>query len=138
MIKKPPAHGARRAPQRTGREMLFNLFSAGKVDEFARSLAHEVARRYPPAIANDPEQIISQKRLATILEETFSSAHRFNQENRLGFFRKAKLGNTFQWTLREMGYDDKFIDMATRALLVSLTRQPAEGFAQADKPGALE
>jgi hypothetical protein len=118
--------------------MLFDFFSASKVDEFARSLAHGVARRYPAAIANDPEQIISQKRLATILEETFSGAHRFNQENRLGIFRKAKLGNTFKWMLREMGYDDKFIDMAARALLVSLTRQPAEGFAQADKPGALE
>ena len=37
-----------------------------------------------------------------------------------------------------MGYDEKFIDMATRTLLVSLTRQPAEAFARKDKSGALE
>ena len=116
--------------------MFFDLFSPSKVADFAETLAHEVARRYPPAVANNPEQMISQKRLATILEEIFSSAHRFNQENRLGIFRKAKLGNTFQWTLREMGYDERFIDTAAKTLLGSLTRGPAH--APARKPGTVE
>jgi hypothetical protein len=118
--------------------MFFDLFSASKVDEFATGLAHDVARRYPPAVANDPEQMISQKRLAAILEEAFSGAHRFNQENRLGIFRKAKLGNTFQWALREMGYHEKFIDTATRILLISLVRPPAPGIERAGKPGTVE
>ena len=121
-----------------GRRMFFDLFSPSKVDAFAKMLANEVARRYPPAVANDPERMIPRKRIATILEEIFSGAHRFNRENRLGILRKAKLGNTFQWTLREMGYDDKFIDMATRLLLVSLIRQPDPALAPASKPGGIE
>jgi hypothetical protein len=100
--------------------MLFDLFSPSKVDAFAKTLASQVARRYPPAVANNPERTISQKRLATILEEAFSGAHRFNEENRLGVLRRAKLGNTFRWTLREMGYDEEFIDTATDLLLASL------------------
>jgi hypothetical protein len=68
--------------------------------------------------------MVSQKRLATILEEAFNRAHQFNKEHRLGMFRKAKLGNTFKWELKELGYDEKFVDMATEGLIVYLTRGP--------------
>lgn len=104
--------------------MIFKLFSAGKVDEFAKNLAQDVSKRYPPAIANNPEQMVSQKRLTSILEEAFNRAHQFNKENHLGMFRKAKLGNTFKWELKELGYDEKFVDMATEGLIVYLTRGP--------------
>ena len=39
--------------------MIFKLFSPSKVDEFAKSLAQDIAKRYPPAIANNPEQIVA-------------------------------------------------------------------------------
>lgn len=104
--------------------MIFKLFAASKVDEFAKSLAQDIAKRYPPAIANNPEQMVSQKRLTNILEEAFSRAHQFNREQRLGMFKKAKLGNTFKWELKEMGYEEKFVEMATEGLIVYLTRGP--------------
>ncbi len=104
--------------------MIFKLFGASKVDEFAKNLAQDIAKRYPPAIANNPERMVSQKRLTNILEEAFSRAHQFNQEQKLSMFRKAKLGNTFKWELKEMGYEKGFIDMATEGLIVYLTRGP--------------
>lgn len=104
--------------------MVFGLFSGKMVDEFAKNLAQDIAKRYPPAIANNPDQLVSQKRLTAILEEAFSRAHQFNEEQRLGMFKKAKLGNTFKWELKEMGYDEKFVDMATEGLIVYLTRGP--------------
>jgi len=105
--------------------MIFKLFSPSKVDEFAKTLAQDIAKRYPPAIANNPEQLVSQKRLTAILEDTFGRAYQFNKENKLGWFKKAKLGNTFKWELKEMGYDEKFVEMATEGLVVFLTRGPA-------------
>ena len=102
--------------------MIFKLFRPSKVDVFAKNLAQDIAKRYPPAIANNPEQMVSQKRLTTILEDTFNRAQQFNRDNQLGMFKKAKLGNTFKWELKEMGYDEKFIDMATEGLIVYLTR----------------
>src|SRR5690349_5178781 len=96
--------------RREGRKVLFDLFSPSKVDSFAETLASRVARRYPPAVANNPGQVISAARVATILEESFSGVHRFNESNRLGIFGKAKLGKAFRWALREMGYGEDFID----------------------------
>ena len=102
--------------------MVFKLFSPSKIDTFAKSLAQDIAKRYPPAIANNPQQMVSQKRLTDILEETFSKAATFQQENSLGWYKKAKLGNEFRWELKEMGYDEKFIEMATEGLIVYVTR----------------
>ena len=102
--------------------MIFKLFSPNKIDEFAKILAQDIAKRYPPAIANNPQQMVSQKRLTDILEETFSKASAFQQENKLGWYKKAKLGNEFRWELKEMGYDEKFTEMATEGLVVYVTR----------------
>ncbi len=105
--------------------MILKFFSTRKVTEFATNLAQDVAKRYPPAIANNPAQMVSQKRLSGILEEAFTRAAEFSRENKLGWYKKAKLGNEFRWELKEMGYDEKFIDMATEGLIVYVTRGPS-------------
>ena len=105
--------------------MILRFFSMRNVNEFAKILAQDVAKRYPPAIANNPAQMVSQKRLSGILEEVFTRAVEFKRENRLGWFKKAKLGNEFRWELKEMGYDEKFIDVATDGLIVCMTRGPS-------------
>jgi hypothetical protein len=102
--------------------VVFKLFSPSKIDAFAKSLALDIAKRYPPAIANNPQQMVSQKRLTDILEETFAKAATFQQENSLGWYKKAKLANEFRWELKEMGYDEKFIEMASEGLIVYVTR----------------
>ena len=103
--------------------MILKFFSTRNVTEFAKSLAQDVAKRYPPAIANNPAQMVSQKRLSGILEDTFTRAAEFNRENKLGWYKKAKLGNEFKWELKEMGYDEKFVDVATEGLIVYVTRR---------------
>lgn len=102
--------------------MAFKFFSPSKVDAFAKSLAQDISKRYPPAIANNPQQMVSRKRLTDILEETFAKAVKFQQENNLGWYKKAKLGNEFRWELKEIGYDEKFVEMATEGLIVYVTR----------------
>lgn len=89
----------------------------------AGSLAQDVARRYPPAIANNPARVVSPQRLSDILEEVFSRATDYGREHKLGWYKRARLGNEFKWELKEMGYDEKFIDMATGRLIVCLSRR---------------
>ena len=102
---------------------LFGSVSGKQIDEFARTLARELAKRYPPALDKGSERRISQKRLSTILEDTFNSAVDFNKQHKLGVYKKARLGNTFRWELQEMGYSGKFIEVATEGLVVYITRK---------------
>lgn len=101
---------------------LFNLFSSKEVDEFALSLAADIVKRYPPDIDKNNKSKMSVDRLTRILESTFDKAKDFQTNHRLGLFRKAKLSNTFKWALKEKGYSDEFIDMATEGLVVYITR----------------
>jgi len=105
--------------------MILEFFSTRKVTEFAKGLAQDVAKRYPPAIANNPAQMVSQKRLTSILEEAFVRAAEFKREHKLGWYKKAKLGNEFRWELKELGYDKQFIEVATEGLIVYITRPSA-------------
>ena len=103
---------------------LFGLVSSKAVDEFAKNLAQEIAKRYPPSMdAGSGERKLSQKRLTSILEDTYKKAIEFRNQNKLGVYKKARLGNTFRWELEELGYSKKFIETATEGLVVYITRK---------------
>ena len=101
---------------------LFGSVSGKQIDEFAKNLALELSKRYPAALDKGCERRISQKRLTTILEDTFNRAIDFKQQHKLGVYKKARLGNTFRWELEELGYSKKFIELATEGLIVYITR----------------
>jgi hypothetical protein len=106
------------------RTAILEFFSSHKIAELARSLAQDVARRYPPAIANNPARMVSQKRLSGILEEVYARAIAFTLENKLGWYKRARLGNDFRWELNELGYDEKFVDTATEGLIFRVSSDP--------------
>jgi hypothetical protein len=110
--------------QRNWRQrVILRLFSPSKVNAFAKIMGRRITTRCPPVIANNPEQIVSQKRMAEILKEIFSGAPQFRGENRLGILGRAKLGHAFKWELREIGYEEKFVDFAAKKLIEQLTRR---------------
>lgn len=98
------------------------------LDSFAKELAGMIAKRYPPALDKSPERRVSPNRVTRVLEDALEKASGFAKERRLGVYRKAKLANSFKWELKELGYSDKFIEVATEGLVVYMTRR-------ADKPG---
>ena len=102
---------------------MLSWFSGNKeVTEFARQLAVNLSKRYPPALDLNPEKKISANRLTKVLEDTLATAANFQREHKLGLFGKAKLGNEFKWQLKELGYGDQFIEVATEGLMVYITR----------------
>jgi len=102
---------------------LFGSVSGKEVDAFAKSLTEDLAKRYPPALDKGNERKISQKRLTSILEDTFNRAIEFRRKHDLGVYKKARLGNTFRWELQEMGYSEKFVEIATEGMVVYITRK---------------
>ena len=102
---------------------LFGSVSGKQVDEFAKTLAQELAKRYPAALDKGGARRISQKRMTAILEDTCNRALDFKKQHKLGVYKKARLGNTFRWELQEMGYSENFVELATEGLIVYITRR---------------
>jgi hypothetical protein len=107
--------------------MLKNLLKRPPVEEFAKGLAQDVAKRYPPALDSQPGKRPSVNRLTRIVEDACDKAQQFGQEHSLGWLAKAKLGNAFRWELTELGYQKDFVDLATEAVIVQLSRKKAPG-----------
>ena len=101
--------------------MLKKLFGPDAVDEFGKQLAEDIRLRYPPTVANDPNRRVSIDRLTAILNSAFEQAAKFGGEQKLGYFKKAKLGNSFRWELKEAGYSTEFVELATEGLIVFIT-----------------
>ncbi len=97
------------------------------VDEFAKKLAEMVAKRYPPTLDQAKEKRVSANRITKVLEDVLDQAAEYGQKNKLGVYKKARLANAFKWELKELGYSDKFIEVATEGLVVYTTRGASKG-----------
>lgn len=96
------------------------IFDFGKrtlVDDFALKLAAELAQRYPPDLENEKPRRRNPQRLAKAFDATFNAAIEFQREKKLGIYGKARLGNTFKWELKRLGYPDDFIELTTKSLI---------------------
>jgi hypothetical protein len=100
---------------------LFGSVSSKQVDEFARALAHELAQRCPPPFGLDGKRGDSAKRLARALQSIIDRAADFRTQHRLGVYKKARLGNTFRWELKALGYDRQFVEAATQRLVLRIS-----------------
>lgn len=103
--------------------LLFRTKRSVEVERFAKSLAEDLAKRYPPELDKNPSKHPSINRLTRILEDTSQKAAEFQQMYNLGVFGKAKLGNTFKWALTDLGYRKEFIDIATEAVIVYISKK---------------
>jgi hypothetical protein len=102
--------------------MLTKLFALAPTADFAKKLAHDIAKRYPAKLDTEPGKRPSVNRLTRILDDTVAKAQTFQTEHHLSWFGRARLGNSFKWELQEMGYTKELVELATEALLVSLSK----------------
>ena len=98
----------------------FNWFSGKRIDTFARDLARDLAQRYPLEMCDGPADKKREKKLGRTLNHVYRQAREFRRDRGLGIYGTARLGNTFKWELREMGYHDDFIEETTKGLLLSV------------------
>ena len=98
---------------------ILGMFNTRELEEFATSLANDLGRRFPPASEGrtDPG---AKHQIKVIMEGLGARAVRFQTEQKLGIYRKAKLGNVFKWKLKELGYSDDFAERATKDIVTRL------------------
>ncbi len=101
---------------------MFNSTRNNALDEFSKSLAQDLAGRYEVGSESTGLNKKAKRKLGAALDDIYIKAMGFQREHDLGIYGKARLGNTFKWELKDMGYEDGFIDEATKGLLVSLNK----------------
>jgi len=99
--------------------MVFNWFDATKAKEFGESLAHFFVEQVP---RNDQ---IKEKKFAfktqRVLEKMQLQILRFKLENKMNTYKKAQLGNSFKWALKDAGFAPAYIEKLTEWLMLQIS-----------------
>jgi hypothetical protein len=98
--------------------MLLGWLDTRAVEGFATTIAREIASSMPPS-DETPGKKEAGKR-AKKIERIATQAKAFSRDNRLNFYKKAKLANTLKWSLKEAGYSDVFVREMVGLILVNL------------------
>ena len=98
--------------------MLLGWLDTRAVEDFASKMSREIQQSMPPS-DETPGKKEAGKR-AKKIERIANQAKAFSRDNRLNFYKKAKLANTLKWSLKEAGYSDVFIREMVGLILVNL------------------
>jgi len=102
---------------------LSNIFNQSLVKEFASDLAKRLLKDIPPRMLEKHQAVLSVNKITRLLERMSELAVGFQSQHQLGFVNRAILANHFKWTLKEAGYPDDFVDLATESLVVALSKK---------------
>lgn len=98
---------------------ILKAFDTKELEEFATNLAEDLGRRFPPK-SEARTDAGKDHQLKVILDGLGARAVRFHEKNKLGIYKKAKLGNVFRWKLKEIGYSDAFAEQATKSIVTRI------------------
>lgn len=98
--------------------MLFGWFDAKAATQFGAELARFFMERMPVDTQKGEKKFAVKT--SEILKKLSLRLNQFKSANKLNFYSKAKLANSFKWTLKDAGYDPKYIDDMTEWLVKQL------------------
>lgn len=102
---------------------MFGRVRNKEIDEFSRMLAREVAEQFQAGQKKSASKNKATRKFGSAMNRIYGKAFDFQQKHGLGIYGKARLGNTFKWELREMGYENELVDEVTKGLLLNLNRK---------------
>jgi len=95
---------------------MLSWFSRKHIDEFADSIVAELLQRFPQSGVDLSTTKSAEKAMRT-LDRIFSRISAFAAERRPNLYQKACFGNRIKWGLREAGYPEPFVEVATKKFM---------------------
>ena len=100
--------------------MILRYFSHVAEKKLAKELVEKLVKELPPELMENRRKVLSVNKITRLLENSYKIAGGYQKENKIGFIKRAILANTFKWELKNKGFPDDFVDMATEGLVVAL------------------
>ena len=98
--------------------MLFNWFNAAEANQCGTELARFFRERMPVDTQKNEKEFAAKT--SELLSKVSLRLNQFKATNKLNFYAKAQLANSFKWTLKDAGYETKYVDDLTEWLVKQL------------------
>ena len=97
---------------------MLSWLDATEAQKFGTSLAHFFMEKMPLGFDLKEKKFASKAQ--QVLVKLAQQAEQFKRGHKLNTYKKAKLGNSFKWTLKDAGYDSVYVDELTEWLMLRL------------------
>lgn len=97
--------------------MIIRWLDTRAAEAFGKSLAAAFMQRVPKGGGAVTEKKFKQ-RAEEALNKLGRQVAEFRARESLNFYKKAKLGNAFKWSLLDAGYDRSYVDELTEWLML--------------------
>ena len=98
--------------------MLFGWLDASEAKRFGNSLGTFYISQIPVDLTLSEKKFAA--RTQSVMRKMADQVDAFKAGHRLNGYKKAQLGNSFKWTLKDAGYDGGYIDKLTDWLVTRL------------------
>ena len=99
---------------------MLKWFDTRDIDDFGRSIASELTKRVPPASLNSGKRKTAGQ-LKSSHHAIFTRAEHFAHTHALNIYKRARMGNSFRWALKEAGYPPDLVEAWTYELVTVIT-----------------
>lgn len=100
---------------------IFGFFDFSNEKKLAAELADFIAREVSPKQLRESAHRLSINAVTRSIEKMYQRALEYKENQpRMGLLRRSVLANQLKWSLRDKGYSDDFVDMATEGLVIKL------------------
>lgn len=97
---------------------MFSWFDSSEAERFGSELAEFYDEKVRAAGKADGRK--NAGRQQKLIAQMLLRAQQFKSSHKLNFYKKAKLGNAFNWKLRDLGHDPELIELLTKDILLAL------------------
>ncbi|NVO04866.1 MAG: hypothetical protein HXX19_02385 [Rhodoferax sp.] len=97
---------------------LLTWFDSADAEAFGTALAKYFLERVP--VQTPESKVKSTAKKQEALRKMFYKVDQFRAKGKLNFYKKAKFGNAFQWTLKDAGCPSDLVSELTKELLLRL------------------
>lgn len=96
--------------------MIFKWFDTKDAKQFGSKLAEFYVVR-ASVEGDDNKKKFVEKKQKQLLQKMLLQITQFKSANKLNFYQKAQLGNTFKWRLIEAGFERDYVNSLTNWLM---------------------
>ena len=97
---------------------MLGWFDAKEAEKFGTALARFFIEKMPPENKMNESKIASKTEY--VLGKMTAQIKAFKEGQKLNFYKTAKLGNAFRWTLKDAGYEAAYIETLVAWLVAQL------------------
>jgi hypothetical protein len=98
--------------------MVFGWLDASAAKQFGKTLGTFYIAQMPVELKLSEKKFA--ERTQTVMRKMAGQVEAFKAEHKLNGYKKAQLGNSFKWALKDAGYDAAYTDKLTDWLVTRL------------------